>query len=277
MSASYLLQQVACLPDPRDNCAIALRRLEPGTILRVPDGKAVFLDSPILEGHRFAVRSIGEGEPLLSWGMPCGLLRTKVGPGAYICNAGVLAELGTRNLDFDLPQEPNLEDFYEPYRLSRQSFNPAKQIHPYPQRGTFRGFRRSSNRGVGTRNHVVILAASSAASSYVRKLVRDCSSLCEPLQNVDGIVAVAHTEGGTPTKPNNIDYVLRTLAGFMVHPNVGAVLVADNPAGWIRNGLIRDFLAENSYPISEIPHAFLSPAGSKRSTPPSGHFSRSPN
>ena len=39
--------------------------------------------------------------------------------------------------------------------------------------------------------------------------------------NVDGIVPVAHTEGGHQN-PNNRELLLRTLAGFMAHPNVGA-------------------------------------------------------
>jgi len=258
MSSRYPLQEIACLPDPADNCAIALRRLNPGTLVQAPDGSSFAIDFTVLEGHRFAIRSIREGEALLSWGMPCGILLANVNPGVYICNAGVLAEISTRNLDFNLPRKPNLGDFYEPYQLNKQTFRPASQVELYDRRKSFQGFKRSSRRGVGTRNHVVILAASSAASSYVRRLAQDCEGLCRQLQNVDGIVAVAHTEGGSHSKPNNLDYVMRTLAGLMVHPNVGAVLVVDEPTGWIRNDLIRDFLAGNSYPISEVPHTFLS-------------------
>jgi len=258
MSSHYSLQEIACLPNPADNCAIALKQLEPGTVLQTPDSRSFALDFTVLEGHRFAVRSIQEGEALLSWGMPCGILRTNISPGSYICNTGVLEELSTRNLDFELPQKPNLRDFYEPYKLNTQTFGPAKQIKLSTRQGSFQGFKRCSKRGVGTRNHVVILAASSAASGYVRRLADDCKGLCGQLENVDGIVAVVHTEGGSHSRPNNVDYVMRTLAGFMVHPNVGAVLVVDEPTGWIGNELIRDFLARNSYPISDTPHAFLS-------------------
>ncbi len=41
---------------------------------------------------------------------------------------------------------------------------------------------------------------------------------------------VVHTEGGGKdpgTAPNNLDLVLRTLSGFVVHPNVGGALVLD--------------------------------------------------
>ncbi len=50
--------------------------------------------------------------------------------------------------------------------------------------------------------------------------------------NISGIVSVSHTEGGTETTPlNNINFVLRALAGFVVHPNIGAVLVVDDTVG----------------------------------------------
>ena len=61
-----------------------------------------------------------------------------------------------------------------------------------------------------------------------------CGQLAARLQplarinpSIDGIVAIAHTEGGGPGEPNNSAEVLRALAGFLVHPNVGAVLAVD--------------------------------------------------
>lgn len=41
---------------------------------------------------------------------------------------------------------------------------------------------------------------------------------------VDGVAAVAHTEGET-LHAHNRPLLLRTLAGLLVHPNVGAALV----------------------------------------------------
>ncbi len=50
--------------------------------------------------------------------------------------------------------------------------------------------------------------------------------------NIDGVVSVSHTEGGTELTPlNNLKFVLRALAGFAVHPNIGAVLVIDDTVG----------------------------------------------
>ena len=147
MSSRYPLQEIACLPDPADNCAIALRRLNPGTLVQAPDGSSFAFDFTVLEGHRFAIRSIREGEALLSWGMPCGILLANVNPGVYICNAGVLAELSTRNLDFNLPRKPNLGDFYEPYQLNKQTFRPASQVELYDRRKSFQGFKSIAENG----------------------------------------------------------------------------------------------------------------------------------
>ena len=78
--------------------------------------------------------------------------------------------------------------------------------------------------------------------------------------NIDGIVAVAHTEGGHDN-PNNTDPVLRTLAGFITHPNVGAVLCVDYGREPVNNTLLRDYLAENGYLLDAVPHAYLTLEG----------------
>ena len=50
--------------------------------------------------------------------------------------------------------------------------------------------------------------------------------------NIDGIVSVTHTEGGTKHTPlNNLTFVLRALCGWAIHPNIGAMLVIDDDVG----------------------------------------------
>jgi altronate dehydratase len=75
--------------------------------------------------------------------------------------------------------------------------------------------------------------------------------------NIDGIVAVAHTEGEHPN-PNNREILLRTLAGFMINPNVGAVLAVDYGTEAVNNEALQAWIAENNYPIANIPHHFMS-------------------
>lgn len=47
-------------------------------------------------------------------------------------------------------------------------------------------------------------------------------------RTMDGVVSCIHTEGSIDCEPLNKDKILRTLAGFIVHPNVGAAIVVFN-------------------------------------------------
>ncbi|HEY0127909.1 MAG TPA: UxaA family hydrolase, partial [Rubrobacteraceae bacterium] len=79
------------------------------------------------------------------------------------------------------------------------------------------------------------------------------------------IVCVAHTEGGEERTPNNLDLLLRTLSGFMVNPNVGAVLVLDHGGKEVvTNRMLGAYLQEHLYPIDDLPHEFISLEGSFR-------------
>ena len=89
------------------------------------------------------------------------------------------------------------------------------------------GYKRPGNRGVGTRNFIVVLGTSSRTTGFARQLATLTHRIAASHDNIDGVVAVAHTEGGSRSEPNNRELLLRTLAGFMVHPNVGAVLAVD--------------------------------------------------
>ena len=84
-------------------------------------------------------------------------------------------------------------------------------------------------------------------------------------ENVSGIVCVAHTEGGEDRTPNNLDLLLRTLSGFMVNPNVGAVLSLDHGGQEaVTNEMLRSYLENNNYPIEDVPHEFMSLEGNFR-------------
>ena len=80
-------------------------------------------------------------------------------------------------------------------------------------------------------------------------------------EDFDGVVAVAHTEGGGTDTPNNRDLLLRTLAGFAVHPNVGALLCVDYGSEAVSNVALEQFLRVEGYAIDDLPHRFLSLGG----------------
>jgi altronate dehydratase len=259
-AATLTLHECGRLPSPADNVAIATRQLEAGTSIEL-GGASRTLKQTLLEGHRFAVRPIAKGEALLSWGMPFGHALTDIEAGDYVCNQSILEALAVRRLGIALPERPNFQDYLVPFELNESTFVPAPAVERATEPRTFLGYRRSGLRGVGTRNVVVLVGTSSRAASFVRQLAQKLQPLARVFPQLDGIVAVAHTEGGGTTEPNNATEVLRALAGFMVHPNVGAILAVDEGTEPISNARLRSFLETNRYPIEHVPHAFLSTRG----------------
>ena len=287
-------QEVGRLPAPGDNVAMATRRLQAGT--RVSHGGSEFtVGHTVLEGHRFAVEPITEGEELLSWGLRFGRAIRDIAPGDYACNEKILRVLrerlrvspergededpeGTSDqgggrvpggqdvVGLKLPEEPNFSDAeLEPYVLDEERFRPGEQVPFHDEPRTFMGYRRGAGRGVGTRNYVVVMGVTSRLTGFVRALELEMKGVADTYENVDGIVCVAHTEGGEERTPNNLDLLLRTLSGFMVNPNVGAVLVLDQGGEeTVTNSMLGAYLEEYGYPIDDLPHEFMSLEGSFR-------------
>jgi altronate dehydratase len=250
--------RVARLPDGDDNVAIATRRLEPGSTIEFGYDRWP-IPHTVLEGHRFAVRPITKGEPLLSWGLTFGHALARIMPGEYVCNEAMLTALAMRDTALaKLPAQPNFADHLAPFRLDATTFRPAPPVEPVPQPGTFRGYRRPGRRGVGTRNFVVVIGTSSRTGSFARQLVTRLQPLARVHPGIDGIVAIAHTEGGGPAEPNNVHETLRALAGFMVHPNVAAVFAVDYGIEPVTNARLREFMVAHNYPLEDTPHRFLS-------------------
>jgi altronate dehydratase len=293
-SERFAFDEVGRLPAPGDNVAIATRRIEARTRVAY-EGSEFTVPHTVLEGHRFAVERIGEGEDLLSWGLTFGQALNDIEPGDYACNQKILRVLrerhgtsprldgdedpegthdqgggripgGYRRVGLELPNEPNFRDAeLEPYVLKEETFRPGAQVPPYDEPRTFMGYRRGAGRGVGTRNYVVVLGVTSRLTGFVRALEWEMNGVADACENIDGIVCVAHTEGGEDRTPNNLDLLLRTLSGFMVNPNVGAVLSLDQGGEEaVTNEMLRSYLEEHRYPIEDVPHAFMSLEGNFR-------------
>lgn len=248
---------VGRLPAPGDNVAIAIRRLEAGTVIDLYGAPRALVHT-VLEGHRFAVRPIAVGEPLLSWGLPFGQACADIAPGDYVSNKSMIEALAVRQLGVPLPASPNFTDHLVPFVFDEAAFTPAPPVPPAAEPRTFLGYRRPGRRGVGTRNYLVILGTTSRTASFARQLAARLQPLARINPSLDGIVAVTHTEGGGPGEPNNAAEVLRALAGFIVHPNVGAVLAVDYGIEPVSNARLETFMRERAYPLDDVPHGFLS-------------------
>ena len=254
---TFEFAEIARLPAFGDNAAIVSRRVEAGTRV-VIGGEVVTIDWTLLEGHRFAAEPIAAGAPLLSWGLPFGYALRDIAPGEYLHNARMLDALRIREVGFPLPDAPNFRDTaLEAFTLDASTFMPGEQV--VPDAGdimpTFKGYDRGAARGVGTRNYIVVLATTSRTGGWARAL----EDRLRPLAltpGIDGIVSVTHTEGGAGT-PNNLDLLLRTLAGMVVHPNIGAVLIVDRGDEAVTGAMLRGYLREHGYPLDQVPHRFV--------------------
>ncbi len=256
-SAPLPLETISRLPAPGDNVAIAIRRLEAGTMLALPAGPRA-LPHTVLEGHRFAVKPVAVGEPLLSWGLPFGFALSAIAPGDYVSNASMLAALAVRQIGVtSLPAQANFRDADEPFQLDERTIRPGADLAPAHPARTFAGYRRPGARGVGTRNVIAIIGTTSRTASFARQLTARLQVLARVHPALDGIVAIAHTEGGGTSEPNNTLEILRSLAGFIVHPNIGAVLAVDYGVEPITNARLAAFMREHGYPLDAVPHAFL--------------------
>ena len=254
------LNDIGRLPDPTDNCAIAIRDLVAGTQVQAED-RVLKLSHTVLEGHRFAIRPIPAGAELTSWAQRFGVAIRNIAAGDYVINEGAQVELARRQLDFALPAQPNFDNMITPFHFDESSFVASPALPLHHEMRHFMGFKRASGRGVGTRNMIVILGTSSLVAGFVRTLAQLTASMSDQFDNVDAIVPVAHTEGGH-RHPNNRDLLLRTLAGFFVHPNVGAVVAVDYGAEAVTNADLHQFLRENDYPLNAVEHRFHSLAPS---------------
>ena len=252
---------IARLPSPDDNVAIATQKLDCGTCIR-HNGHQFQLSHTILEGHRFAIQSISESAPLLSWGLPFGFATRPIAPGDYVCNQKMIDSLSIRNLPFALPETPNFSDKMAPYQLDAAEFRPGTQMPRYTDARHFLGYQRPGTRGVGTRNYIVVMGTTARTSGFARRLAEMCSESAESYPHIDGVVAVTHTEGGENRTPNNIDMLLRTLAGFTVHPNIGAMLLIDYGTEAVTNEMLKSYMFREGYALDDVVHRFYRLQGS---------------
>ena len=203
------LEDIALIIDPiHDHVAVAKKDLPAGLLLAY-GGRTIELKSLIQKGHRFALSDIRKGEFINQYGYPFGRSRG-IAKGAPVT---------TENVESVLPE------------ISIDSFDKPPSTHhslDYMER-TFLGYLRS-NGTVGTRNYYLIVPTSMCASELAAELSRRVENFAnseDQYQNIDGVVAIPHTEGCGCAANEQIDRVLRVLQGFVLHPNVGGCLIMD--------------------------------------------------
>ena len=224
------------------------------------------LTHTILEGHRFAIEPIAEGETLLSWGLPFGRALRAIQPGEYLCNAGILEALQLRNLDFALPLHANFENCIATYELDEQAFLPGHTGAAARRARHLRGLsaprqtarRRDAQRHRPARHDVLerqLRQGARSAAADGSRWVRATSTALRRWR---------HTEGGGTSPPNNLEFVLRTLAGFIVNPNVAACLAVDYGSEVFTNAMLEDACGARAIRSSDAASLLLRSARTRR-------------
>jgi len=209
-SSMTIISEHAVIVSPLDNLAVAKNAIPSGTTLELPGGRLVCIADSIEPGHRFATRPIPEGEFVLQYGQPVGT-SLGIGEGDPISHA-------------------NMSDAVPVVReLPENLHTPPPVYIPAQERATFRGFRRADGR-VGTRNYVLIVPTSMCASTESQQISMIAEYTLfnrEKYFNVDGVVAIPHNKGCGCSDGSNIEVMLRTLANYADHPNVGGVIMIE--------------------------------------------------
>ena len=185
-------------------------------------------------GHRFAIREIPAGEFVLQYGQPIG---TSLGikTGDWITHGNMTNEVPVvRDLPSDLA-------------------TPAPDYLDISERATFRGFKRADGR-VGTRNFILIVPTSMCASHEATQISLMAEFLYykrEKFPHVDGVVAIPHNKGCGCQDAENIEIMLRTLANYADHPNVGGVILIDLGCEKTNLSKVEKFLLNRDYRINK--------------------------
>ena len=200
----------AIIVNPADNVAVVKNETSDGIVVTLPDRKSVRLKQAVPPGHRFATRAIPAGQFVRQYNQPIG---TSLGieAGEWITH---------ENMSNDVPVVRDLPD---------DLHTPAPDYFDISERETFMGFRRPDGR-VGTRNFVLIVPTSMCSSHEAAQISMMAEFLHykrEKFANVDGVVAIPHNKGCGCQDGSSLDIMLRTLANYADHPNVGGVILID--------------------------------------------------
>lgn len=200
------LREVAIVLSPKDNVAVATRPLKRATVLE-DDALGVELRRDVPIGHKFSLRAIPSGDPILKYGHLIGFASADIPPGDHVHAHNVVVKPVQRA-----------------YEFAKEGWK--AETLPMVRR-EFLGYARKDGRA-GTRNYILVIASSNCAASVCRRIAdRFRGEALKAYPAVDGVVAITH-KGGCAIPDGGFDHLVlqRTLAGFARHPNVfGYVLV----------------------------------------------------
>jgi altronate hydrolase len=190
--------------DPTDNVAMAVQPLTAGEVVEV-DGARIALREDIPAGHKFALRALDAGEPVVKYGFEIGVTTAPILTGTWLHSHNMRTQL-----------ESLVQYRYEP-RLAPGRASIASSMP------TFQGYRRRNGR-VGTRNEIWILNTVGCVNHAAERIARLTTERFAAETGLDGVYAFGHPYGCSQLG-DDLRNTQRAIAGLMRHPNAGGVLV----------------------------------------------------
>lgn len=189
---------------PDDSVCIAARRLEAGQNITA-GAQGLTLPAAVNMGHKIALRAVAQGDRVLRYGQTIGFATQPIAPGEWVHTHNLAAAAFARDYEFATETPPD----------------------PSPLVGrTFQGYRRADGRA-GTRNYLAIVSSVNCSATVTKAIARRIEpALLRQYPNVDGILPLTH-QGGCAMQFGGEEHrqLVRTLAGFARHPNIGGYLI----------------------------------------------------
>ena len=185
---------------PSDNVAVALTPLSAAKIIVPFSDVPLTLIDPVPTGHKFALKPISSGAPVIKYGHSIGHATTDIPAGAWV---------HTHNLSTGLDEKNNF------------CYTPDFKRMPAVKPRTFRGYLRSDG-SAGIRNDLWIIPTVACVNKVALKIEQLSQKYIG--RHITGVKAFTHPYGCSQLG-NDQKNTCRILAGLIRHPNAGGVLV----------------------------------------------------
>ena len=232
---------------PNDNVLVARVDLAQGSVLA---GEDITCLNRIPAGHKLAARTLGKGEPVLKYNTIIGFAAADIRPGTLMHG---------HNMEF--------REFDRDYAYARDY--QAVDMVPAPERASFMGIVREDGR-VATRNYIGIVSTVNCSATVSHRIAEWFTpERLAGFPNIDGVAAFTHSTGcGMELSGEPMDLLRRTLAGYIRHPNMAAVLVVG--LGCERNQISTLFQSEQLSNGTKLHSFIMQDTGGTRKTVEAG-------
>lgn len=184
---------------PDDNVAVALVPLKCAASVTL-DSCSLLLKEDIMQGHKFALKEIRKGDPVIKYGNPIGYATCDISSGSWIHTHNMKTGLG-----------------------DVLTYTYKKSISPLPEKQPvfFQGYRRANGK-VGIRNEIFIIPTVGCVNNVATAIERASQNFLS--SNLDSITAFPHPYGCSQMGDDQ-EHTRTILADLINHPNAGGVLV----------------------------------------------------